>query len=155
MKESGDNLDASKVSSNVAPKLITVAAYSFPYEADLAKGRLEAEAIPAFVADEHTVHIDWLYSNAIGGIKLQVPESDAIRAKEILSADVSQDLMTDAAEDDPDSVCSKCGGVASEYVDQNEKRFTYFSWLLLSFPLIPPRRKMKCKECGYIWRIKH
>lgn len=33
--------------------LITIATYSFPYEADIAKPRLDSEGIPAFIADEY------------------------------------------------------------------------------------------------------
>ena len=34
-------------------KLIVVARFSFPHEPHIAKGLLESEEIPAFVADEH------------------------------------------------------------------------------------------------------
>ncbi|MGJ3255801.1 MAG: DUF2007 domain-containing protein [Alcanivorax sp.] len=47
--------------------MITVARFSMPDEAHIAKSRLESEGIPAFVADEHTVGMNWLYSNAMGG----------------------------------------------------------------------------------------
>ncbi|GAM75767.1 hypothetical protein JCM19241_3679 [Vibrio ishigakensis] len=38
-------------------KLVVVARFSFPYEAHIAKGLLESEEIPAFVADEHTINM--------------------------------------------------------------------------------------------------
>lgn len=67
-------------------KLVTVGTYDMPTEAHLAKGLLEANGLTAFLADELTVGVAWHLSNAIGGIKLQVAESDVERATGILAA---------------------------------------------------------------------
>tara|TARA_R100001143_G_scaffold755_1_gene2242 strand:- start:4968 stop:5165 length:198 start_codon:yes stop_codon:yes gene_type:complete len=48
--------------------LKTVATFSFPHEAHIARAKLESEGIPALVADEHTINMQWLYSNALGGV---------------------------------------------------------------------------------------
>jgi hypothetical protein len=84
------------------PKLVTIAKYLYPYEADLAKSRLEAEGIPAFAADEYIVRFDWFYSNAVGGIRLQVAEEDAELAMEILASDLSRDPDSEFLEDSPE-----------------------------------------------------
>jgi hypothetical protein len=65
-------------------KLITVASTSHTYEAHLIKSKLESEGIPAFIKDEHVVTANWLYSLAVGGVKIQVAQRDVERAKEIL-----------------------------------------------------------------------
>lgn len=70
-------------------KLVTVAVFRVPYEAGMAKGKLEAYDIPAFVADEFTIGANPFYSNALGGIKLQVPASYAEEAHQILSEELS------------------------------------------------------------------
>ncbi|MFN0110089.1 MAG: putative signal transducing protein [Blastocatellia bacterium] len=67
------------------PELVTIATYTIPYKAQLAKGLLEANDIPAFAADEHLSSINWLYVNAIGGIRLQVTEDNAEQAKALLA----------------------------------------------------------------------
>ncbi|MGC4035522.1 MAG: DUF2007 domain-containing protein [Chitinophagaceae bacterium] len=54
-------------------------------EANILLGRLEEEGIHCFLQDEYTVTIDPLLSNAIGGIKLMVPESQLERAYEIMN----------------------------------------------------------------------
>lgn len=46
--------------------------------------RLEAEGIRAYLQDEHTVTINPLFSNAIGGIKLMVYGEQVARAQELL-----------------------------------------------------------------------
>jgi len=48
-------------------------------------GRLTDEYINCHLQDEYTVTIDPLLSNAVGGIKLMVAETQAERALEILN----------------------------------------------------------------------
>ncbi len=74
--------------------LITVASFSFPHEAHIARAKLDSEGIPATLADEYTIGMQWLYSNALGGVKVQVPEPYAQQAVEILAQDNS-DLLRD------------------------------------------------------------
>jgi len=66
--------------------LITILTFTYPQELAIVRGRLESEGIECFVQDELTVQVNLLYSNAIGGIKLQVRESDAAKALEILKS---------------------------------------------------------------------
>lgn len=70
----------------------TIARFDSMPEAHIAMGRLEVEGIDAWLADEHLVQTDWLYSIAVGGIKLQVRAEDAQRAVEILNTDYSGEL---------------------------------------------------------------
>jgi len=65
-------------------KLITVASTSHTYEAHLIKTKLESEGIPAFIQDEHVVTANWLYSLAVGGVKVKVAQNDVERAKKVL-----------------------------------------------------------------------
>lgn len=73
-------------------RLVTVATYDLMPYAHIAKGRLEAEGIPCVLADEHLVQADWLYSPAVGGIKLQVEAEFAARARIVLDTDYSASL---------------------------------------------------------------
>jgi len=66
-----------------------IARYDGMPEAHIAMGRLAAEGIESWLADEHLVQTDWLYSIAVGGIKLRVAEEDAERATKILETDYS------------------------------------------------------------------
>ena len=84
-------------------KLVTVSTFDMPTEAHLAKGLLEANGLTAFLADELTVGVAWHLSNAVGGIKLQVAESDVERAAGILMArEVPSIDVEDRFEDLPD-----------------------------------------------------
>jgi len=54
---------------------IVVKTFSFPYEAQIAKTQLEAFGIPVYIENEHTINMDCFYSNALGEVRLLVPES--------------------------------------------------------------------------------
>ena len=53
--------------------------------AHIAMGRLKEEYINCYLQDEYSVTIDPFLSNAIGGIKLMVAETQVERALEILN----------------------------------------------------------------------
>lgn len=67
-----------------ADNFITVLTVTYPSELAIIRGRLELEGIECFVRDELTAQVNPFYSNAIGGIKLQVKESDLENAMIIL-----------------------------------------------------------------------
>jgi len=65
-------------------KIVTIATFTYPSEIAIIKGRLESDGIECFVKDELTVQVNNFYSNAIGGIKLQVRQNDVEQALIIL-----------------------------------------------------------------------
>ena len=62
-----------------------IAAYSKPEEAYLIASLLEGNGITVNVRDAETVGNYWMYSNAIGGVKIEVPETEEEKANEILN----------------------------------------------------------------------
>ncbi len=68
-------------------KFATVAVFNDFLNANLAKSKLESEGVFCFLADEHVARMNWLYSLFVGRIKLQVRESDAARAADLLWED--------------------------------------------------------------------
>ncbi|KAA6302398.1 MAG: hypothetical protein EZS26_001511 [Candidatus Ordinivivax streblomastigis] len=65
-------------------KLVTLLTFTYPSEMYVLRSRLESEGIACLAQDELTIQVNPLYSNALGGVKLQVLESDVERALEIL-----------------------------------------------------------------------
>jgi hypothetical protein len=63
---------------------VTIKTFTYPIDASIIRGKLESEGIECFIKDELTVQVDNFYSNAIGGVKLQVREKDVEHAVEIL-----------------------------------------------------------------------
>ncbi len=65
-------------------RLITIASFPQAIQAHIARSRLESEGIETFIRDENIVTLNWLYSNAVGGVKLEVYEQDVPQALSIL-----------------------------------------------------------------------
>lgn len=63
---------------------VTAAIFVNPHEMAVYRARLEWEGIECFAKDENIVAAHPFYSNAVGGIKLQVPRADLERARELL-----------------------------------------------------------------------
>lgn len=131
--------------------LITIARYSLPYEAHIAKSRLDAEGIPAYLADEHTINMQWLWSDALGGVRLQVPEPHVESALMILAEDREQDLIESQAVDT--TACPHCGSTDTEY-QQIGRRWAFLVFIGLHFPLFPVRHGVKCRQCGRVSTVK-
>lgn len=73
-------------------EFVTVATYDQAIDAHIALGRLSAEGIEAQLFDQNMVQMDWLYSIALGGIKLRVTRGDEKAAREVLETDYSKTL---------------------------------------------------------------
>ncbi len=71
----------------------TVAAFSTPTEAHLLVARLTSAGIAAAVRDEFTVTFNWLLSNAIGGVKVEVPDEDYDAARAIAVMPPTEDAL--------------------------------------------------------------
>jgi len=79
----------------------TIAVFQYSAEAQIIKGRLEAENINVFLADEYTIDTDPMVSNAIGGVKLQVYTEQTEVAKNIIRT-IDASLLKDPI------LCSNC-----------------------------------------------
>jgi hypothetical protein len=56
------------------PRLVTIRRFRDVPNALLAKSVLDSAQIQCFLSDENAIRLDWLWSNALGGIKLLVTE---------------------------------------------------------------------------------
>ena len=65
-------------------QFVTIRTFTYAMDLAVIRGKLESEGIECFAQDEMMAQTNPLYSNAIGGIKLQVRRSDAERATEVL-----------------------------------------------------------------------
>lgn len=127
--------------------MIVIARFLFPHEAHIAKASLEAAGILSHLADEHTVNVQWLYSNAMGGVRLMVAEQHAEQARDILSSDFSQAVEDSHICSEGADACPHCG--SHELLPYTKgKRPTFVVFLLLGFPLFFCRHGYQCKACG-------
>jgi len=65
-------------------KLLILKTFMYPSEAYPLMSKLESEGIMCFLDGENTISVHPFLSNAIGGAKLKIRESDGKRANEII-----------------------------------------------------------------------
>lgn len=133
-------------------KLVRIKFYQNAIEANRDKQILAEYGIESWIANEQTIQSDWLLSQAIGGLQLQVFDENFEKAKEILSEVENDDqyaLEVEHTIEHPefDFVCPKCG---SNHLYQDEKPGGIFgiSLLLLSIPVKVPANLYHCYYCG-------
>lgn len=130
----------------MAETFITVAKFQYSIEAQIIKGRLEAEGIQVFLSDHLTIDTDPLVSNAIGGVKLKVLARDTLRAKHILGTIAKYSMDNDG---NP-IVCPNCGKKEVELFStiKDLKSFVSFLFGVLSFTLpFYSKDKYRCQNC--------
>ena len=131
----------------ISNNLIEIASFSYPHEAHIAKASLEAFEIPAFITDEYTINMQWLYSNALGGVRLLVPKGYETEAKEIIAKDFSENLKAEVEIDE--RLCPHCGSNNVEAYTIGKKP-AFLVFLFLGFPLFFYKHGIKCNSCGKI-----
>ena len=97
----------------MAKPLVTIASFRDLPEAWLAKGSLESVGIPCFLANENIVRLDWLYANAVGGVRLQVHKKDVKVATELLGSGIPAVIFGEEGELYLQPTCPECDSLGS------------------------------------------
>lgn len=114
------------------------------WETQLMQQALRAEGIESFMDNAHMVNVQWLYSNASGGVRLRVRSEDAEEARRILMGLEQKRL------EDPTPPCPHCGSSRTVPV-RLRGILVLLSYLLLGIPLFF-QKKFRCEKCGNTWR---
>lgn len=132
---------------------ITIAKFPYSTEAQIAKGRLEADGIDVFLRDNLTIDTDPLVSQAIGGVKLKVLAKDEEKARAILKS-----IKAYSIDDEGNPIiCPKC---KSEHIEMYTTINSFKS--LVSFLIgfitgtlpFSTRYQYKCEDCKTEFPIK-
>jgi hypothetical protein len=135
---------------------ITIATYPEPLEANLMRSKLLSEDIECILLDENLISVQPFYSNAIGGIKLQVHEDDAQRAKEILEESNKPPLhiiyknINHKTNKHTKLHCPECNST-EVYYERLSNSELVLCILLLGIPLLFLKGKYHCYNCGNKW----
>src|SRR5579864_8668388 len=140
-------------------ELITISKFFTLGEAKLAQGKLVCAGISAFVCDENMHAMNWHMGMALGGIRLQVPDSQVVRALEVLDdfEPESPSALCMQEEDDEEmeevACCPECESLEIREETTHPRQITLWS-AAIPFPAPPeePSRRWKCLMCGYHWR---
>jgi hypothetical protein len=107
--------------------LVTVTRVFNSLEAEMLRGCLEAEGIPATLGDAQTVQTDTLLTVALGGIRVMVPTVFADAARQTVAAFEGGALAIDDLPDDAEFVAPEAEAAASPGF-----RMTPTAWLVLA-----------------------
>lgn len=130
-------------------KDIILQTYTNYVDAHIARGLLEEAGIRCWLKDENTVTIDPILTNAVGGIKLMVTESQAGRA-----ADLLREVEESKRAAHP---CPQCGSHQVEKVSTPRKASNWMSALLGLFVTsyaMPVDLVYHCFHCGHEWKAE-
>ena len=104
-----------------------------------------------FLRDENTVGLDWLLSNAVGGMRLQVAATDEARAMELLSQPIPSEFELDSGEDFVQPVCPKCGSLDVIANDPDRKVLAASMLIGVPIPHRRPKEAWRCMSCDCVW----
>jgi len=118
--------------------------YNNYIDANIIMGRLQEEGINCWLKDENTVTIDPILTNAVGGIKLMVAESQAERAFEL--------LREFRREQHAVLKCTRCGSADVEFVTTPRKASNWFGVIfgfLFTNYALSADKVYHCFDCGF------
>jgi len=132
-------------------KWVTIGRYRDLPQAQIAKSVLESAGIPALLRDENTIRLEWVWSNLLGGIRLQVAVQDSESAQAILAQPIPEAI---SVSDFPDYVqprCPRCSSLHIRYESKDQK-LGVASMLLLGFPVAFSKNAWSCDDCLAQWQ---
>lgn len=119
-------------------RLQTIARFHDFHEAWALRCRLEAYGIEAFCPEEKFVQGNWAHLFATEGLRIQVADSDAERARSIIETPVEGLAV-------PSECCPDCG--SDNTVLRETERNVVKAVLLIPHLLIPFRDRLVCLDC--------
>lgn len=131
-------------------KLVTLRQYRDLSEAIVARGMLESAGITVFLQDENLVRLDWQVSNFIGGIRLQVEESDAAAGLELLEQPVPESIPFADWGQFAQPTCPQCGSVEITFEGASRGAAVAGLWVM-GVPLPQGAETWRCASCGARW----
>jgi hypothetical protein len=136
--------------------LVTCAHFYEPVEAHVVRARLEAEGIPATVADDQLVTANWPLSVALGGARIQVPEEFLAEARAIIEAYSNGEFAADldAETGSEPEQCPRCQGRTIQRSVPASQKALALGVFALSGATFPTRESvLRCGDCGEQWQL--
>jgi len=128
---------------------MTVQIFDNPIEMHFLKSKLESEGIRCYVFDEHTVAINPLMSQGIGGIKLKIDKKDIEDALIILKEIQQKSSLDDTGKA---VLCPKCDSpeLYTNFKSMKGTKGVLSMITMFAFTAFPFYYKTvyKCKRCG-------
>jgi hypothetical protein len=131
-------------------RLVTIRQYRDLAEAQIAKGVLDSAGILCYLRDENALRMQWVWSNLLGGVRLQVDERDRAAAESVLAEPIPEQIQLDGEIPYDQPRCPRCGSLDIHYQAIHER--AGLASIILFVPVPIPKRAWLCKDCGAQWR---
>ena len=130
--------------------LKTIAMFYTISDAHIARSKLESAGVKSFLFDENMVSANFLYANAVGGIKLKVLEDDEETA--LLFLNENTFAPTDVkSNSEYKNYCPECKSENTGFCLPSI--FEVFGgFFAFGVPLWLRRKKRRCHDCGHSWK---
>lgn len=142
--------------------LKTIITFTLPQDAYLAQGFLESEGVETVIKDELTAQVYNFLSNAIGGVKLQVKESDyengllILKKGGYINTENTEETKIEIVHLYTTTNKKICPFCQSDNIGKKKEPdiLTVFVYFILGifFPLF--RKSYKCYDCDKAWIFK-
>jgi hypothetical protein len=138
--------------SKTGAAMVQIGNYPTPIDGAMAKAHLEAHGIDSVLFDAEMA-TSWVYTNALGGVRLMVAAEDEVAARDVLAADAT--LNTADAEEavsggeliSPDHHQTWCPDCHSKDVEVHKEAPR--GWFIRRFN---PGPALRCRACGHHFR---
>lgn len=134
---------------------VTIASYRDLIDAEIARSRLAADGVDSLIENGNLVGVNFLWSNAVGGVKILVPRDKEKDAINILQERIICENEEKAFEGKGD--CPNCGSF--EVRKYSKLRLAgilsllFFPIILIfGIPLLMEPTHWYCLKCGHKWR---
>ena len=132
------------------PEPVIIRRYRDLPAAVVERSLLDSAGIEGFLADDIIIRLDWLISNALGGIKLWVRGSEATEARDLLTAGIPETLDVEGVGEYLQPKCPNCSSLDVSFEGLNRK-IAHLGLLLLGIPIPAVMRGWNCHACRHRW----
>ena len=110
---------------------------------------LDSAGVECFLADEHTIRLNWFWSDLLGGVKLCMRKADADSAGSLLAQGVPEKYDVEGVGEYAQPRCPKCQSLEISFQGMNKA--VDYTRALLGGHLPHSRSLWECDSCGSQW----
>lgn len=130
-------------------RMVTIRRFRDLPEALLAQGSLDSAGIASVLVNDNIVRLDWFWSNAMGGVQLQVEPEEVDAANKILNQPIPESFDAAGTGEYQQPQCPSCGSLDVSFQELNKP--VAFASAYVGLPLPIHRQAWRCHACNAEW----
>jgi hypothetical protein len=113
------------------------------------KAALSSAEISCVLCDTEMVRLNWLYTNLIGWMRLQVPPQDWLEAVAIIDEPIPERFEVPGIGEYEQPRCPRCNSLDVSF---HENTWVAYASLYVNLPMPVVRDGWRCRDCRFQWR---